>query len=136
MTSLPTKAMLAAAVGRAYHIGFGGMALYHHASDVARAFIEAANASYKGAAAFDLPGILAPMEEVVADIEAVTPELAGKITFDPKPLPVRAEPDITQFQAILGDMQWTPLADGVRQCIDVFQKAVQNGRIDVEKSLS
>lgn len=136
MTSLPTKAMLAAAVGRPYHIGFGGMALYHHASDAARAFILATNTPYQGAAAVDLPGILAPMESVVNSIEALVPEMAGKITFDMKPLPVRYEPDVSQFQAILGDIQWTSLTDGTRQTIKLFQDAIRNGRIDVEKSLS
>lgn len=136
MTSLPTKAMLAAAVGRAYRIGYGGMALYHHASDVAKAFILAANTPYQGAAAFDLPGILAPMQEVVTAIETAVPDMAGKITFDSKPLPVRYEPDASQFYAILGDMQWTSLVDGAQQTIKSFQDAIRKGRIDVEKSLS
>lgn len=39
MTSTPTKAMLAAAVGRPYEISFGGTILMEHAADMAAAFI-------------------------------------------------------------------------------------------------
>src|SRR5262245_10813074 len=42
MTSTPTKAMVAAAVGRAYHISYGGRAVFQHADDAADVFIRAA----------------------------------------------------------------------------------------------
>lgn len=48
MTSTPTKAMLAA-VGRPYHISFGGIVVYHHAEDAAEMFIRAARSTQPGA---------------------------------------------------------------------------------------
>ncbi|MGI9253703.1 MAG: NAD-dependent epimerase/dehydratase family protein, partial [Thermomicrobiales bacterium] len=44
VSSTPTKAMVAAAAGRDYHVSFGGTALYQHADDVAAAFIQASRA--------------------------------------------------------------------------------------------
>src|SRR5215207_922461 len=42
VSSTPTKAMAAAAMGRPYSISFGGTDTYQHADDVARVFIQAA----------------------------------------------------------------------------------------------
>ena len=39
LTSSPTKAMVAAALGKPYHIPYGGRAAYQYADDVARTFI-------------------------------------------------------------------------------------------------
>lgn len=47
MTSTPTKAMLAAAIGRPYQITFGGTIVMEHADDMAQVFIDAAHASRK-----------------------------------------------------------------------------------------
>ena len=41
MTSTPTKAMLAAALGRPYHISYGGSVVFQHADDAAAAFRKA-----------------------------------------------------------------------------------------------
>ncbi len=86
MTSTPTKAMLAAAVGRDYHISFGGTAVYHHAQDAAGLFIRAARTQLDGAPVYNLGGTTASMAEIVTAIEAAAPEMAGRITFEPRPL--------------------------------------------------
>ena len=59
MTSQPTKAMLAAALGRPHHIPFGGRSVYQYTEDTARAFIQAARSSFEGAGAFNLGGTVA-----------------------------------------------------------------------------
>lgn len=136
MTSLPTKAMLAAAVGRSYHIGFGGNVLYHSANEVAGIFIKAATAGYQGAAAFDLGGINANMDAVVAAIEAAAPDVKGRITYDDKPLNVSAVADTAQIESILAIKTWTPLDEGIQATVEHFRRAAQAGKIDVDKSLS
>ena len=92
-TSTPTKAMLAAAVGRDYHINYGGTVMFHHANDVAGVFIQAARTPGQGAAIYNLGGNTASMGEIVAAIETAVPEMAGRITFEPTPLPHPAEID-------------------------------------------
>jgi UDP-glucuronate 4-epimerase len=134
MTSSPTKAMLAAAVGRDYRITFGGKAVYHHAGDTAAAFIQAAQADYQGAHVFDLDGALASMDEVVAAIEAAAPDAAGHITWDEKALPVSWKTDTGE--AVIGKLTWMPLEEGVKATIADFRHAAKSGKIDIEKSLN
>ena len=74
MTSGPTMAMLAAARGEPYAIGYGGTAQYDFAPDVARAFVMAAGAERVGAAVYNAPGAVAAMEDVVA-------AMTGALTF-------------------------------------------------------
>jgi nucleoside-diphosphate-sugar epimerase len=136
MTSTPTKAMLAAAVGRAYHISFGGSAVYQYADDAAGVFIRAARASGDDAPVYNLGGSSASMAEIVAAIEAAAPEMAGKITFEPIQLPNPADVDSGALEAALGATRWTPLADGVRRTIEHFRAAAEAGRIDIERAIA
>jgi UDP-glucuronate 4-epimerase len=56
MTSTPTKAILAAAAGKPFHITYGGRYCFQYADDTARAFIQAARADFQGAEVFNLGG--------------------------------------------------------------------------------
>jgi hypothetical protein len=76
------------------------------------------------------------MEEVVAAIEAAIPTSAGQITFEPTPLPGPSGIDDSALNAALGQLTWTPLAEGVKQTIDCFQAAVRENKLDVEKILA
>jgi len=131
LTSSPTKAMLAAAAGQPFHIGFGGRCAYQFTDDVARAFIHAARAPFEGAEVFNLRGSVAHIREVIAAIESAAPEVKGKITFDDKPLPFPEDMDDTAFAQTLGRIPETPLTEGVRQTIDIFRRALAEGKIAV-----
>ena len=136
MTSTPTKAMLAAAVGRAYRISFGGTIVYHHADDAAEVFIRAARSQRAGADVFNLGGSTASMEEIVAAIDAAAPEMAGKITFDPQEIPAPSGIDERELVKALGPTRWRPLKDGVRQTVEHFRRASKAGKVAVEKILA
>ncbi len=131
LTSSPTKAMLAAAAGNGYRIGYGGRCDMQYASDVARTFIQAMVAPFTGAAAFNLRGSVAHMAEVVAAIEAAEPSLTGQFTFDEAALPYPEEFDDSALRAALGPPPHTPLRDGVAQTIALFKEALKAGRITV-----
>jgi UDP-glucuronate 4-epimerase len=126
MTSGPTKAMLAAVVGRPYRIAFGGRTVLQYAEDVARTMIAASRSSLTGARVFNLDGSLVSMSDVVTAIEAVVPEARGLITFDPKPLPFPDAIDSSGVE-LLGDVAVTPLERAVRQTIDIFRAARDRG---------
>jgi nucleoside-diphosphate-sugar epimerase len=132
MTSQPTKAMLAAALGRPHHIPFGGRSVYQYTADTAAAFIQAARSSFEGAGAFNLGGTVAHVRDVIAAIEAAEPAGRGRITFDDKPLPFPAEMDGAPLEAAIGRLPVTPLEVGVRETVGVFQRAVAAGRLVVE----
>lgn len=135
VSSTPTKAMAAAALGRPYRISFGGTAVYQHAADVADVFIRAARASVEGAPVHNLGGTTASMAEVVAAIEAAAPEMAGRITFAPEPLPVPEGVDGRALETVLGPIGWRSLTDGVRATIERFREAYAAGTLDVERAI-
>ena len=135
VSSTPTKAMVSAAIGRPYHISFGGSAVYQHADDVARAMIQASRAMPEGAPVFNLGGTMADMPEIVRAIEEAAPEMAGMITFEPTPLFTPEGVDGSPLEAEIGAVRWRPLADGVRQTMDHVRQAFATGRIDIERAI-
>lgn len=136
MTSTPTKAMLAAAVGRPYHISFGGTVVYHHADDAAEIFIRAARSGQAGAEVYNLGGNTASMDEVVSAINAAVPEMTGKITFEPVQIASPTQIDDSTLIRALGPSNWRPLADGVRQTIEHFRRASAAGKVAVDAILA
>ena len=70
MTSTPTKAMLAAAIGRPYQITFGGTIVMEHADDMAQVFIDAARAKPEQAGAYDVGGNTVAVDAIVEAINA------------------------------------------------------------------
>jgi nucleoside-diphosphate-sugar epimerase len=129
LTSAPTKAMLHAAAGHAYHIGFGGSFQMQLGLDVARAFAAASDSGFGGATVINLPTPPTDMVSVVNSIEAVLPNMVGRITFEPTPLPLPAAPPVDRAEAVLGDLAETPLADGVEVTIRHFERLLDRGRI-------
>ncbi|HEX3455519.1 MAG TPA: NAD(P)-dependent oxidoreductase [Gaiellaceae bacterium] len=118
LTSGPTLAMAAAALGEPYRIAFGGRSELHYAPDVARGFISAARSRPEGAFAFDFPGSPVHMREVVAAIEAAAPEARGLVEFDDVSLPF---PEKLPGERL--DAPTTPLGSAVQETIDLFRSA-------------
>jgi nucleoside-diphosphate-sugar epimerase len=131
MTSSPTKAMLAAAAGRAYHISYGGRFGMQYADDVANLFIAAARAPFEGAEAYNIQGNVVHMREVVAAIEAAAPEVEDTITFESQSLPFPDGQEDEPLRELLGDLDYTPLEEGVATCIENFREALADGRLSV-----
>jgi nucleoside-diphosphate-sugar epimerase len=135
MTSTPTKAMLAAAAGRPYHISFGGSGFYQHADDVAKALIAGARSGIDGAPCYNLGGTSVDMAEVVAAIDAAAPESEGMVTFEPVQLPFPTAYDGAPLDAAIGEVGWRLFADGTKQTIEFFKRAIAEGRIDVDRAM-
>jgi nucleoside-diphosphate-sugar epimerase len=129
LTSAPTKAMLHAAAGQPYHIGFGGSFQMQLGLDVAQAFVAASDSGVGGATVINLPTPPTDMASVVTAIEAILPDMTGRITFDPTPLPLPAAPARDNTETVLGRLAETPLADGVEGTIRHFQRLLDQGRI-------
>ena len=129
MTSTPTKAMLAAARGEAYHISFGGYNGFQYNDDVAKIFIQAARTPFHDAGVFNLRGAVAHMSEVVAAIEAAEPSAKGRITYEEASLMLPEGQDDRELRHLLDDIPNTPLADGVAQTIAHFKSAIADGRL-------
>jgi UDP-glucuronate 4-epimerase len=125
LTSAPTSAMRAAAVGEAFHIPFGGRAMYHHARDAARAFIAAARSTPQAAEVVNLPGDEVAMADIVDAIRAAVPDAA--ITYDDVQLPFPEVVDTREFVRVVGALERYPLRDGVAETIDRFAALAEKG---------
>jgi hypothetical protein len=63
------------------------------------------------------------MDEVVAAIEAAAPEVVGRIDYDDVQLPFPPEMEARALEAAIGAVSRTPLADGVRETIELYRAA-------------
>lgn len=107
----PSLACRAAAHGQAYTIPFTGRTGLVHVDDVVRAFAAALHPRQAGAHVFDMPGVTASMEELIAEIGRQVP--GARITASGPPLPVAAEIAASDMSAVLGPQPVTSLAAGV-----------------------
>jgi nucleoside-diphosphate-sugar epimerase len=127
MTSLPTKAMFAAAVGQPYHIPFGGRGIFQYADDVAKIFIACARAPFQGAEIFNLSGSVVHMREIVEAIEAAAPDASGRISFTDAPLALPEDFDAAPLAALIGPPRYTALKQGVAETVALFRQRVAEG---------
>jgi len=66
---------------------------------------------------------------VIAAIERAEPSARGRITFEDVPLPFPAEVDNTALVAAIGPLHFTPLEEGVSQTLEIFRRALAEGKI-------
>ena len=122
MTSGPSVAMLAAARGEPFHIGYSGAAQYDYAPDVARALVMAAHSGLERAAVYNVPGTIADIEEVVACIRSAAP--GARITWDGAPLPFPATLEAVGFDRDVGPFPRTQLPYGVAATVAHFRRTL------------
>jgi nucleoside-diphosphate-sugar epimerase len=136
LTSATTAAMRAAAHGSNYTIPFGGSCEFQFAPDAAAAFIAAARAPFTGAAVVNIPGTTLAIEEVVAEIERVVPESAGRIGFEGPPLPFPEALDSSRFRSVVGTVGVTPFGQGVAETVGHFRRSVNRVTRDGRRAQS
>jgi len=86
-----------------------------YTADVAAAFVAAARARPPAHAAYDLPGIVMTMDEVIAGIESVVPAARGRITSSGDPLPITAETPGPSLLELVPSLTVTPFPYAVAQ---------------------
>jgi UDP-glucuronate 4-epimerase len=117
MTAGPTLAIAAAVRGEPYRIAFGGATQLHYAGDVARAFIQAARSSAAGAQAFCIGGPATSIADFVALVVNAVP--GAEIDYEDTVLPFPDQLPEPWFDAPL-----TPLADGVRETVEILRGVI------------
>jgi UDP-glucuronate 4-epimerase len=129
MTSGPTKAILAAVLGRPYQVSFSGPTMYQYAGDVARTLIAASRSTLDGAHVFNLPGVVADGPALASAIDAAVPGATGLIGFDKGDLPFPSEIDHDGIEAIdRGPV--TSLADGIAESVTIYRQLARDGRLE------
>lgn len=134
LTSAATAAMRAAALGSEYTIPFGGRCEFQFAPDAAAAFIAAARAPLTGAVVFNIPGTTLAIEEVIAEIERVVPESAGRIGSEGPPLPFPEALDSSRFSSVVGMVPVTPFDQGVGETVRHFRRSVNRATRDQRRA--
>jgi nucleoside-diphosphate-sugar epimerase len=130
MTSEPTRAVKALAVGRPYHISYGGMQDLQYVEDVAGAFVRCLEAPYTGAKSYNLRGDVVGLPAFHRVLCAADPRAADLITFGERQLAIAYDLDDSALQRDLGPMPHTPLEIGVRRTLEHFRRLRDEGRLD------
>ena len=132
LTSTPTKAIVAAVLGRPYRITFGGRTVFQYAADVAATLVIASRSDLRGAHAFNLGGNLVHLSEFVRAIDAAVPGAAERITVADEGLPFPEEISADALSA-LGTVPVTDLGTGVGQTAELFQRLHARGALVAEE---
>jgi nucleoside-diphosphate-sugar epimerase len=130
MTSEPTKAIKAVALGRPYRISYGGKQDLQYVGDVAATFVRALTQPFEGADAFNLRGAVEPIEAFVGALGDVVPESRALITHGDRQLPIAADLDDTRLESRLGPLPRTPLRTGIADTFHRFVELRDQGRLD------
>jgi nucleoside-diphosphate-sugar epimerase len=130
MTSEPTKAIKALALGRPYHISYGGMQDLQYVEDVAGAFVRCLEAPYTGAKAYNLRGAVVGLPTFHRALCAADARAAELITFGERQIAIAYDLSDAALRRDLGEMPQTPLEEGVRRTLERFRRLRAEGRLD------
>jgi nucleoside-diphosphate-sugar epimerase len=129
MTSEPTRAIQAMALGRPYHISYGGAQDMQYVEDVAGTFVRCLEAPLERAGVYNVRGDVVDITTFYRTLMEADPEAARRITFGEAQLPIAFDLDDAALQSDLGPMPRTPLADGVRATLALFRQLYADGRL-------
>src|SRR5262245_14265555 len=130
MTSEPTKAIKALALGRRYHISYGGWQDLQFVDDVARTFVRCLEAPYSGAKAYNLRGDVVDLPAFHRTLCEVEPSARELITFGERQIAIAYDLDDSALQQDLGPMPRTLLKEGIRRTLEHFRRLHAEGRLD------
>ena len=130
MTSDVSKAMLAAAAGKAYKINFSGKVCLQYNDDAAKMFIAAAKCGFEGAPACNLRN---DVIEVADFIDRLTDQAPGaEISFVPdQPLPFPMDLGDAGLRELIGEPIHTPLDKVIGDSLALYKKLLDQDRIDL-----
>jgi UDP-glucose 4-epimerase len=131
MTSEPTKAIKCVAIGRKYHISYGGFQDLQYVEDVAGVFVNCLDRPYTGAKSYNLRGHVVDLPAFHRALCNVAPEAKKLVTFGDRQIAIAYDLSDKQLQKDLGPMPLTPLEDGIRRTLDHFRRLQAEGRLDL-----
>jgi nucleoside-diphosphate-sugar epimerase len=132
MTSEPTKAIKSLALGRPYHISYGGWQDLQFVDDVAKVFVRCLEADYTGAKSYNLRGDVVDLATFHRALCAIDPAAAKLITFGESQIAIAYNLDDAALQRDVGPPPRTPLVEGIRRTLQQFKQLQSNGRLDTK----
>ena len=130
MTSEPTRAIKSLALGRPYHISYGGWQDLQFVDDVAKAFVRCLEAPYTGAKSYNLRGDVVDLPAFHRALCEVDPAAAKLITHGDRQIAIAYDLDDSALQRDLGPIAKTPLVEGIRRTLAQFRQLQAEGRLD------
>lgn len=130
MTSEPTKAIKAALLGRHYNISFGGWTDFQYVRDVAEAFVNCLTRPYKGAKSYNLCGEVTTVAKFHEALVKVLPAAKNLVTVGTAQIAIAYDLSDDELTADFGPMTKTPLVEGIRDTVAIFESLLKEGRLD------
>jgi nucleoside-diphosphate-sugar epimerase len=130
MTSEPTKAIKAVALGRKYHISYGGFQDLQYVDDVAKTFVRCLEAPYQGARSYNLRGAVVDVQTFHKALCAVEPAARELVTHGDRQLAIAYDLDDSALLKDIGPLSKTRLVDGIGETLELFRKLAKEGRLD------
>ena len=130
MTSEPTKAIKALALGRPYHITYGGCQDLQYVEDVARTFVRCLEAPYQGAKSYNLRGHVVDLPAFHRALVEADPAAGRLVTYGDRQIAIAYDLDDSALQRDLGPMPRSSLVEGIRRTLDLFRKLQADGKLD------
>ena len=131
MTSEPTKAIKSVALGRPYHISYGGVQDLQYVDDVAKTFVRCLEAPYEGAKSYNLRGAVVDLKTFHEALCRVEPATRKLVTHGDRQLAIAFDLDDAALVRDLGPMPKTPLEEGIRKTLTLFRQLAEEGRLDM-----
>lgn len=129
VTSDATQAIKAAWLGKPFTFRYRGRNAIQYAGDVAAVFVLCALDQRKTAATFNLRGEVVEMRDYITAIETQCPQARGMLGLSGDPIPVACDLDDGGLQAFLPNLPRTPLAEGIRETVEMFEQLRKRGRV-------
>jgi nucleoside-diphosphate-sugar epimerase len=130
MTSEPTKAIKALALGHPYHISYGGVQDLQYVDDVAKTFIHCLEAPFQGAKSYNLRGQVVDLPTFHQALCSVDPTASELITYGERQIGIAFDLDDSALQRDLGPMPCASLVHGIRETLNLFRRLHATGQLD------
>lgn len=131
LTSAVSLAMLAAAVGRPYHVPHGGSTIFQFADDIARIFLAGVRTVQPGdGRTVNIGGATTSVADALKAIETASPEAAGTLTWDGPSLPFPSAMGDAGLRDLIGEPVYRSLEDGALQSIAMYRGLIERGLLD------
>src|SRR5207247_2268808 len=111
MTIEPTKAIKCLALGRKYHISYGGWQDMQFVDDVAKVFVRCLEAPYSGAKSYNVRGAVVDIATFHRALCEVEPAAAKLVTYGERQIAIAYDLDDMALLRDLGPMPRTPLVE-------------------------
>ncbi len=130
LTADPSLALKSVALGKPYHIRLSNQMDMQYVEDTAAIFLGCLFSGKAGAHAFNIEGDLIRMEDFGAAVEKERPGAGALITAGGVTVTVAKKMNDTALRDYLnGAKPATPLAEGIRKSLAIFDRLVAEGQL-------